>query len=106
MMTWKVWYYNINKREIEEYNVFNHGSFRESLRQLVEDECSYETFVNQLNSNARYYFWGRCEWEIVLVEWPGGSINACQKIDVYEQLRLNWDAFVRYAWENRASLIG
>lgn len=44
----------------------------------------------------KYYFWSKCEWEIIICPWVGKADDI--KIDVYDQLMLNWDKFVDYVW--------
>ena len=47
-----------------------------------------------------YYYWAKCEWEVIVSDWPtSGKVEA--KIDVYNQVMLNWDKFADYTWKNR-----
>ena len=48
-----------------------------------------------------YYFWSKCEWEIILSDWPPSDTFCKEKIDVFDQVMLNWDIFVDYIWNNR-----
>lgn len=52
-------------------------------------------------SEWMYYFWSKCEWEVLLTSWVhGGRDDAPElKIDVYYQLKMNWDHFVDYVWQ-------
>lgn len=43
-----------------------------------------------------YYFWSKTEWEVIVSPWVGKGGD--EKIDVYDQLKLNWDKFVDYVW--------
>ena len=47
-----------------------------------------------------YRFWSKFEWELVLTEWTGRDNPTQKKVDVYDQLLLNWDRFIDYLWEN------
>ena len=47
-----------------------------------------------------YYFWARCEYEVVISGWPPAHGDVDRKVDIYEQLMLNWYAFVDYVWEH------
>ena len=40
-----------------------------------------------INSQMKYMYWGRCEYEMVLTSWPSG--RAEKKIDIYEQYKMN-----------------
>ena len=42
----------------------------------------------------KYYFWSKAEWEVIISPWVGGKIEQCEiKIDVYSQVKINWEAF-------------
>ena len=74
-----------------------------------------------------YYFWSKCEWEVVITDWPTHitveeieelneelsryearwhrkpySLNVGlpvqKKVSVYDQVMMNWDIFVEYVW--------
>jgi hypothetical protein len=122
-LNWNVFRYNINAKKIEPYNVFTHGSFLKDVLNLPKDK--YE-FKEQLRRHVQYYFWSKCEMEVVITSWPvyinhdeykrieqEGLERTSQskpiyclniaptvgsKIDIYEQLMLNWDMFVEYTW--------
>ena len=124
-LVWNVFRYNINARIIERYNVFNHSGFYTYVLKI--DRKDKTAFAEQLKREAMYYFWSKCEMEVVITSWPpyidaneydrltkennenidkrGESarvLNICptvgEKIDIYEQLMLNWDMFVEYTW--------
>ena len=82
-----------------------------------------------IENKARYMFWARCEYELLLAPWPFGSyrinqdlknfltsdfniedysqniafyniiIQDMKKIDVYEQIMMNIDVIVDILWE-------
>lgn len=43
-----------------------------------------------------YYFWSKCEYEIILSPWAGQADDI--KIDIYNQIMMNFDRFVDYCW--------
>lgn len=98
-MKWNVFYYNINARKIEKFNIFNHWRFREDVIRNLTMIDNKEEFAQTLKSNLMYYFWAKAEWELLFSPWVGGE-NAV-KIDVYEQVMNNWDVFLNYVWENK-----
>ena len=87
-----------------------------------------EEFENEiLRKECLYYFWGKCEYEIVVTSWPPYINVECidklkaeveehsskynwkqlqinvpltigEKISIYEQLRLNWESFKSYVF--------
>lgn len=96
-MEWYVYYYNCNGKRIEKYNVFEHGSFKKEFDLLLELGLSKEEFSDKLKRILMYYFWSKCEWETVLKPWVGDD-SVEEKIDVFDQVMLNWDKFVDYCW--------
>lgn len=104
-MKWNVYHYNINKKKIESYNIFNHYSFREYVKKAVRECFIKEDFVEQLKSELRYYFWSKSEWEVIITSWVGGDREKdAVKIDVYNQVMMNFDVFANYVWTNRMKL--
>ena len=104
---WNVYYSDFNSGKIEVRNVFNHGSF---LIDLGKDARKYkddkEKFLERLRSHLMYYYWCKCEWEVVVSHWPPSDNERFKsvKIDVYDQVMLNWPIFSEYVWEHRKEL--
>lgn len=105
MLEWNVYHYNINKHKIEPYNIFDHYSFREYVKKAIREHLIKEDFIEQLKLELRYYYWCKAEWEVIITPWCGGDREDAIKIDVYDQVMLNWDKFVEYVWENRKELL-
>lgn len=99
-MKWNVYYYNFNKNEIEVYNIFEHGSFMEYLKKAYRECKSKDEFAERLKRELRYYYWSKCEWEVLITPWCGRKEPCDLKIDVYNQIMLNWDVFLNYVLEN------
>ena len=126
-MIWNVYYRDINTRQIKVWNIFNHSSFREEVINLKKKKLQKWEFAKRLERKVLYYFWSKFEWEIVLTSFPPYidkkeldrlnseyenfntmyghyplRIDVCpetyEKIDIYEQVHLNWDVFVNYVW--------
>ena len=51
-----------------------------------------------------YYFWSKCEWEVLVTPWISPRESEKKKIDVCWQIMNNWDVFVDYTWANRKKL--
>ena len=76
-----------------------------------------------------YHFWSKSEWEIALTDWPTHidvkevarlqkeldehfgrwnrepysidvHLRVAEKIDVFDQVMLNWDIFIDYLWNS------
>ena len=129
-MKWNVYVEDINKNEIEIFNVFDHWRFKEEVEKHLKKYKNKEEFAESLKHSTMYYFWCKAEWEIVITEWVPhitneeldrinkdskefelkyGKTPYCHyinpkngiKIDVYDQLKLNWDSFVDYVWNTK-----
>ena len=110
MLEWNVWYENVNERKIEPYNVFKHYRFVEDCRKAAKKFAKDESgFSEAVKSSLMYYFWSKCEWEVIITSWPPGKKDAQGrdydiKIDVYDQVMMNFDKFIDYLWNNRGQL--
>ena len=105
MLTWNVWYEDFNGKRIRTMNVFTHGRFYDDcIKNVKKNKEDKDAFSTQLLRDLRYYFWSKCEWEIILTSWPERKDFNDYKVDIAEQIELNWDKFVNYIWENRKEL--
>ena len=105
MLEWYVYYHSWNEDKIEPFNVFDHGSFLEDCKKNAKKNIhDYDAFCEQLRRDAMYYYWSKCEWEIIIAPWIPRKEDIDIKIDVYDQLRLNWEAFCKYTWEHGPEL--
>lgn len=123
-MTWNVYRENFNDKCIEIWNVFKHHSFtlfvEKALKLYKTNKIDYQEFDKRIKTEAQYYFWSKSEHEVVITSWPpyvdkvelqrlASEIakeptkyhyniepTVAEKVDIYDQLNLNWDAFVNY----------
>lgn len=127
-----VYYHNFNGKSVEKFNVFAHGRFLENVKKNLKKCETKEEFAEELRKDLAYYFWSKAEWEVVITPWvPHITMSELdrlnkeredsfknynrepyrlyvnpdvgKKIDVYEQVRLNWDLFVDYVWSHKKS---
>ena len=125
-----VYYHRFNGKSIDKFNVFDHGRFYEDVKKNLKKYDNKEEFAEELRKDLAYYYWSKSEWEVVITSWVPSitmqeldRLNAereeakkkfgrdphslyvnpdiGEKIDVYEQVRLNWDLFVDYVWSHR-----
>ena len=91
-------------------------------------------FIERIKSNLMYYYWSKAEWEVVVTSWPvyissdnvpklnkriednekrwglqhfniNISPTVDEKIDVYDQIMLNWDIFIEYVLNHTKELM-
>lgn len=105
MLEWNVYVGDFNSSVIEVYNIFDHWSFyNDCLKNKKKNGKDREAFFEEMRKDLMYYYWSKCEWEIILQHWPTREDFHDLKIDVYDQVRLNWDAFTDYVWAHLGEL--
>ena len=99
----------------------------ERLLEAARMGLSKGNFEKEVRRYTQYYFWSKSEYEIVLTSWPpyidadkelarlikdkedtiakgwtpkflDVRMAIANKIDIYEQLQLNWEHYINYLW--------
>lgn len=91
--------YNINKTKFESYDVIPYlvNSYKDVVKkhQKYPDvdywkvPKTFEEFREFVKSESQYQWWSRCEYEIILKDWPCQKVE--EKWDVYNQVMMNLD---------------
>lgn len=126
-MKWNVILKNYITGKLYAFNVFDDVEFRINVEKLIEQKYDRKRFDTELDLKAHYLFWAKIEWETIFTTWPpninseeieriineyhinrkpgeplperiGVNLDRKYKIDVYAQLRANWDRFSDYVW--------
>jgi hypothetical protein len=63
-MHWIVMYYNFNAKQFQPYDVLKYKE--DFIKKLKKKVVSKEEFADKIRSEMMYYFWSKCEWEILL----------------------------------------
>lgn len=95
-MIWNVYKYNVNSRQLEQFNIFNHHGFSKDFEELKSKRFDEEQFVERLNRILKYYFWCRYEYEVLVGEYSDRENRVEMRVDIYDQIKMNWGAFVDY----------
>lgn len=104
-MQWNVYRGNFNSRKIETYNIFTYISFLgDCVKNAEKNRNDREAFMDTLRKDLMYYFWSKCEWEVIISHWPPSDHLQDEKVDVYSQVMMNWDIFSTYVWLHRDQL--
>ena len=98
-MEWNVFYFDANSQKIKTYNVLNEGIRKEIKKLKKKYKDSKKEFSEKLETTLRYYYCSKAEWEIILSAWVGGDGSEQTKIDVWNQIHLNWEKFLDYCWD-------
>lgn len=87
---WNVMLWDFNEDELVSYDVGPCFTYEyKALKKKERDNLDVADFLDNM---ARYHFWAKCEYEIICTGWPKSKNE--HKLDVYEQLKTNWDNFV------------
>lgn len=103
-LVWNVFVDNFNQRRIEVYNIFDHYRFKEDCDKAWRaNSNSFADFSESVKGSLTYFFWSKCEWEIILSGFPPDKKFQDKKVDVYTQVMLNWSVFIDYVWNTYKS---
>lgn len=98
-MHWRVIVEDFNGRRIVDYDIFEHCSFAEDVRKAYKKHrTDFDAFSEKVRGSLFYYYRSKCEWEVIVGAWVASDRTPERKVDVYEQVMLNWDVFIRYVW--------
>ena len=97
-MEWNVFYHDSNRQEIITWNIFEHCSFDDNVNKLLSKCKDKDEFEEKLKNELMYYFWCKSEYEILMHPWIGSKNDKAIKVDIYTQVRNNWNIFVDYVW--------
>lgn len=98
MLKYNVYVENCNTKKIEIYNIFKYNNLENIFKKLKEETNSKEEFLEKVRRELQYRYWSKCEWEIILSDWPPSDKFNDEKVDVYDQIMLNWHIFSEYIW--------
>lgn len=131
-LKWVVYRHDINRREIVEFNIFDHWRFEEDVKKDLRKCKTKEEFAEKIKSHLMYYFWSKCEYEVVISSFPVHikkeefnrlteefiadtekyghepyGMWVCpdvgEKIDIAGQVMMNFEVFVDYLWSHKRS---
>ena len=129
-MVWNVYREDFNHRAIVEYNIFDHSGFAQDANKLLKADIPKDEFAEQLKRSLMYWFWCKSEHEVVISSWPvyinkeelnrinteyeeynnkwshypykiNISPDVGEKVDIYDQVMMNWHQFIEYVWGNK-----
>lgn len=104
-MEWNVYFHDFNRNEIITYNIFRHYRFNEEVQKLIHSKIDKMEFKEKLRKELMYWFWSKCEYEIVMSPWVGRNKEEAEvKIDIHDQVMLNFNRFVDYCWSFKEKL--
>ena len=98
---WIVLYHNFNSDKIEQYNILKYRE--DDIKKMRKKFKTKEEFAEKLRREMMYYYWSRCEWEmiitktednhIILTPWCGCKNPDEVAIDVTDNTDFDWIGF-------------
>lgn len=98
MNTFNTITYDCNSKKFVPYDVLPY--LRRCYEKKDDKPKTVEEFTQFVKDESMYQFWSRCEYEVILVDWPNQSIS--KKTDVYDQIMANIDVVVKLLMEDLA----
>ena len=98
-MEWYVYKCDINRNIVTQWNIFNHKNFYDGCLKLIKNNLSKKDFNERLKQEIMYYFWGKCQYELIISPWVGKAHDI--KISVFDQINMNFVKFSNYVWSFR-----
>ena len=69
---------------------------KEEVEKLLHRNLSREDFPGKLKDCLLYYFWAKSEYEILISPRIGDAKDI--KVDIFDQVMINFERFVDYVW--------
>lgn len=94
-------HFNFNAKVFEKYDIMPYliNCYNEAKRDKYQNmPVTKEEFDEFVRSKSMRMYWARCEYEVLLQDWPCKKIT--KKIDIYWQTLNNIDLVVRLLMEN------
>lgn len=101
MKSFNVINYNFNKKKFEAYNVIPYlvQQYNDTIRTKYKPTPkTFKEFKKFIKEESMYQFWSRCQYEIILTDWP--SQKHAEKWDVYKQIIMNLDTITKIVMES------
>lgn len=100
-LSWKVKNFDCNRQLIEDYNILK---YREDFIKKLKKKCATkEEFSEKMRREMMYYFWSKCEWELIveidnnnriwLSPWVGCKEPENVRVDVTDKKDFDWKGF-------------
>ena len=91
MKSFNVINYDCNKKKFIQFDVIPY--LVSVYNELKKRPKTFNEFKEFVKTESQYQFWGRCEYEIILVDWPCKGRE--EKWDVYRQIMMNLDVVTK-----------
>ncbi len=120
-LTWNAYLEDWNSCKIKVFNIFNSFCFMNGVIKANKKYKDDFNFLKEVRSFLMYAFWSKSEYEVIITSWPPYiekgeferltkedikyrtwvNLSSGEKIDIYNQVMINWEAFKLYLLTNR-----
>jgi len=87
MKNFNVIIFDFNSKKFESYNVIPY--LVDCYNNSNNKPKTFDEFKEFIRKQAMYQWWSRCQYEIIISNWPPSGIE--EKWDVYKQVMMNID---------------
>lgn len=100
-LVWNVYHYSHSSNKIEVWNIFHSTGFSEGIEKIIKKKYKKEIFAEKIKSELMYHFWTNYMYEVTVCKYPRPETSEGDvRIDVFDQVMLNFDAFIDYLYAN------
>lgn len=80
--------WDFNRNRLEKYDVIPYlvDCYKNTKKNRPTNDKEFEEFVIR---NSSYQWWSRCEYEIIISDWPNNKNSI--KYDIHKQILMNLD---------------
>lgn len=96
MKSFNVIIFNYNKKDFEPYDVMPY--LIDCYVKKEEKPKTFNEFREFVKDTSMYQWWSRCEYEIILTDWPNQKVE--KKWDIHKQVMMNIDLITQILIEN------
>lgn len=104
MIEYKVITWNFNTDRVEHYDImpylYRRLEEKRKKRQIALKDLTLERLKEFIDTESKYQFWARCEYEVILSSWPPTENGHKHKMDVYEQIHMNLDNIAKLMYDD------
>lgn len=92
--------WDVNSREFYNYDVMPYfvNCYQELKGKKQDIPATLDEFKKFIESCSHCRYWARCEYEVLLYDWPNAVTH--KKIDVHWQVMMNLDIIAKILMEN------
>lgn len=91
--------FNFNTDNFEKYDIMPYlMDVYNNAKHRKEHPKTFEEFKQFVIDKSMYRYWARCEYEIIISDWPNKKTQ--RKIDIYYQIMMNIDNITEILMSN------